>query len=119
MRVFITSLVLGAFLLSSCATILQGTKKKVSIRSLTPNTKIYVNGEYKGKDLVTVKLKRKDEHTVLATKKGYEKQVKTIDNHIQAGWLVADIIFGFGWVGLAVDFITGALYAPDTKSVTS
>jgi hypothetical protein len=52
------------FTLSSCALIFNGTKESVSVKSMTPNSKIYINGNYQGTDSVSVKLRRNKNHSV-------------------------------------------------------
>ena len=99
-------LMVGLFA-SSCATIFQGTTKRVLIISHTPDTKIYVNGRYRGLDAVTVRLPRGKDYGIIFEKKGYKTQHAFIDSNPQVIWL----FLGFLWLpGLLVDLFTSSWY---------
>ena len=72
-------LVVGLFT-SSCATILHGSRETVTINSLTPGTKIYIDGYFKGVDSTKVKLKTKETHNVTFKKQGYKNQFFILDS---------------------------------------
>lgn len=46
----------------------QGSKKEVSVKSMTQGATIWIDGEKAGEDAVTQKLTRKDDHTILVKK---------------------------------------------------
>jgi hypothetical protein len=97
--------------LSSCSTIIQGSKQSVTMQSITPGTKILVNGDELGTDMVTTKLKRNKNHTVMFKKEGYETKTVTLEKNSQAGFIVADALIaltGFGLVWIIVDAATGS-----------
>ena len=106
----------SALSISSCASIFQGSKKDVTIRSMTQGAKIYIDGELKGEDALTLKLIRKTNHTVVVKKDGYETKNVDINKHVQAGWLVWGIVFNIP--GLVVDAITGAWNGFDKDNIT-
>jgi len=66
---FSSAMLIIAMTMSSCAVMFQGSKKDVSIKSMTPDASIYINGELKGTDAVTVRLPRKSNHTVMIKKR--------------------------------------------------
>jgi hypothetical protein len=103
------------FLINSCALVFNGTRQNVLIKSMTKDSKIYVDGNYVGKDSVAVKLKRADNHNVIVKKDGYDTEVVAIDNHIQIGWLLYDIIFN--QFAIFTDAPTGAWYSLDKKNI--
>lgn len=94
------------FSCSSCALIIQGTKKDVTVRSITPDAQIYIDGEKKGTDLVTERLHRKYNHTIHVKKEGCETQVMEVTKHVQVGWIVFDL--AFNWFAFLTDPTTGA-----------
>lgn len=105
-----------ATMFSSCATVFQGSKKDVTIRSMTSGADIYVNGEKKATDALTIKLKRKTNHTIVVKKEGYETKTVDINKHTQAGWIVWGILINIP--GMIVDAITGAWNGFDKDNVT-
>ena len=107
-------------LLSSCSTILQGSKKDMTIQSLTPGSKIYVNGDEMGKDLVDTGLRRNKNHTIMIKKEGYETRTVTLQKNAQAGYIVADALLaltGFGLIFIIVDAATGSWHTFDKDKV--
>jgi hypothetical protein len=105
---------------SSCSTILQGSKKDMTIQSLTPGSKIYVNGDEMGKDLVDTRLRRNKNHTIMIKKDGYETRTVTLQKNAQAGYIVADALLaltGFGLIFIIVDAATGSWHTFDKDKV--
>ena len=110
-------LLFGFFLLLfSCATIFQGTKQQVTVRSETPDSKIYINGNFMGTNFVETKLNRKDNHIVAIQKEGCKTETVNLIPKLQAGYIVADILF---WPGLIVDGSTGAWKKFDNPNITA
>ena len=107
-----TSLLLAStVLLSSCSTIIQGSKQSITIQSLTPDAKILVNGDEVGKDIVVTKLKRNRSHTIMVKKEGYESKTASLEKQTQAGYVVVDILLGltgYGLIFIIVDAATGS-----------
>lgn len=107
------------FCLSSCATIFQGSRKDVTIRSTTPDATIYVDGVEKGKDAVTALLARKHNHVIVVKKEGCEMQTVEIKKHAQVGWIIWDSLelLYANIFPLPIDAITGAWNTFDKKNV--
>lgn len=99
-------LIFLAALTSSCALMFNGSRKSIPITSMTPGAQIYVNGELKGKDAVSLKLARNSNHTVTIKKDGFKTQNVQITKHTQAGWVVFDILLN--WGAFLTDPTTGA-----------
>lgn len=116
MKTKIIMLCIAAMTLNSCALIFNGVNKSVSIKSMTPDAKIYVDGNFEGTDAVAVKLRREDNHTVIVKKEGYVKEVVQINTHVQVGWVIFDALFS--WVGLLVDVSTSAWNKFDKTKIT-
>jgi hypothetical protein len=103
------------FTLSSCALIFNGTRESVSVKSMTPNSKIYIDGNYVGEDCVSANLRRDQNHSIVVKKKGYKTEAVNIDNHVQAGWVIFDVLFN--WFAFLTDPTTGAWNALDKTNI--
>jgi hypothetical protein len=66
----------------------QGTRERVNIVSQTPDSKIYVDGNYAGTGTTSIKLKRKEDHIIVAKKDGYKSQTIPLDKQFQIGWVL-------------------------------
>lgn len=95
-------------LASSCATIIHGSKQSIAISSSPTSAKVTVDSLEAGVTPVTVKLSRKDIHTVKLELEGYEPYEIILNRKVDA-WIAGNIVFG-GVIGLAVDAITGGMY---------
>jgi hypothetical protein len=80
--------------MSSCATIFNGPKQEVTVRSMTPDVTYYVNGEkvYLEGDVLKMKLKRSDSHSIIVKKEGYQTKTIEVNNQLQIGWAIYDAI---------------------------
>jgi len=125
MKNFTTStvclLLASVMLFSSCSTILQGSRQQVTIQSLTKDSKIYVDGDDKGKDNASVRLKRNRNHAIAIKKEGYETKIINIEKHTQAGYVVADVLLaltGYGLAWIIVDAATGSWNKFDQDAIS-
>ena len=106
------SLLCGAgvtFLLSSCASIIHGTRQSVSVNSIPSGAKVIVKGVEMAKTPAVIELKRNKTNIVLCFEKEGCQPVEVALNRKVDGWIVGNIVFG-GIIGLAIDFINGAAY---------
>jgi hypothetical protein len=99
---------LPALLLSSCATIMHGTRQNVGISSNPGNANVWVNGQYFGQTPMIAKLSRKDNHLVRIELQGFVPYEISMTRQM-SGWVFGNVIFG-GLIGVAVDAITGGIY---------
>lgn len=104
----IMTIVLISVLLTNCATIIHGTKQDVSISSNPSKAVVTIDNAEKGITPVTVKLSRKDHHTVLINLDGFMPYETKLTRKVD-GWIAGNIVFG-GLIGLAIDGITGGMY---------
>jgi len=125
MKNFTTStvclLLASVMLFSSCSTIFQGSRQQVTIQSLTKDSKIYVDGDDKGKDNASVRLKRNRNHAIAIKKDGYETKIINIEKHTQAGYVVADVLLaltGYGLAWIIVDAATGSWNKFDQDAIS-
>ena len=118
----ICTLLTSVFLLSSCSTIFQGSKQKITIQSLTKGAKIYVNGEDVGKDNYQTRLNRNRNHAIVFKKEGFETKIVYLEKQTQVGFVVADVILAFtGWgIGfIIVDAATGSWHRFDKDTIVA
>jgi PEGA domain len=114
-------LLASVMLFSSCSTIIQGSRQQVTIQSLTKDSKIYVDGDDKGKDNASVRLKRNRNHAIAIKKEGYETKIINIEKHTQAGYVVADVLLaltGYGLAWIIVDAATGSWNKFDQDAIS-
>ena len=102
--------------LAACATIMHGTGQDIGFNSSPTNAKVMVDGQPRGNTPVIVKLSRKDNHVVRMELEGYQPFEATL-THGVSGWVWGNLVFG-GLPGLAVDAISGGLYAINANQVT-
>lgn len=100
--------IIPSLFLSSCATILQGTKQTIGISSTPSSADIWIDGQYIGKSPMAVKLLRQDNHLIRLELDGYLPHEIYLTKKLNQ-WTFGNIIFG-GFIGLAVDAISGAIY---------
>ncbi|MGA1385597.1 MAG: PEGA domain-containing protein [Flavobacteriaceae bacterium] len=98
-------------LLTSCATILTGSSRKVLLESNPTGAVVYVNGMERGTTPALIKLKADDRLDFRL--KDYKDKVVVVDSRFN---LVA-IINGVSLVGWGVDALTGSLRRVKTKYI--
>ena len=105
--ILLTGLIFG---LSSCATIILGSKQSVGISSTPSSAKIFINNEEVGMTPKTVDIKKNEAKSfkVRIELDGYEPY-ETVLTRKTSGWIAGNILLG-GLIGLAVDFGTGGAY---------
>ena len=106
-----TSFLAMLFLLSSCASILTGSKRKVLFESDPSGAKVFVNGFEKGVTPVQIKVNADDRIDFRLD--NYTERVVVMDSKFN---LVA-ILNGFSLIGWGIDALTGSLKRVDTKYV--
>jgi hypothetical protein len=82
---------------------------------MTPDSKIYIDGNYEGKDCVSANLKRNQNHSIIVRKKGYKTASVNVNNHVQAGWVVFAALFN--QFAFLTDPTTGAWNALDKTNI--
>ncbi|MFT7637545.1 MAG: hypothetical protein ACI9Y8_001322 [Candidatus Omnitrophota bacterium] len=108
-------LVLISALTSGCATIVNSPNQDVPISSYPRGARVIVDG---GESYITptiLKLKRKQDHSLLFKKSGYDDLVFKITRSL-SGAVAGNILVG-GLIGLGVDAISGAGYKLVPKEV--
>jgi len=109
MKASIKSIILlGTIVLSSCATIVSGSRQTVKIFSTPSAATVYINEVEIGKTPIEKKLKRNQEYQVLLKLEGYQPYETLLSKKFNA-WYLGNILLG-GVIGLIIDPITGAMY---------
>ncbi len=104
-----------SILLSSCASIVNGSKDEVSIMSNPTAAEIFVNGRQMGPTPGIISLTRGEYHLVEIKKDGYAP-ISIRTSKSVSGWIFGNIICG-GLIGLAIDFITGSAYDVEPDNI--
>ena len=112
MRRTVFSLVFASMMLTSCATIVSGSRQTVKFASNPSNANILI-----GKTPFETKLARNKNYKVSIQLDGYLPYETRLTKKFNA-WYFGNIIFG-GLVGLVVDPITGAIYQLTPKEVNA
>lgn len=117
---YIVVCMMASVLLTSCASILSGSKAKVTLKNDAVTAPVDIS--YDGKREVdiflpyTIKVKRGYKPTVVkASAKGYDDAVYTLSKKFNSTTL-GNIAFG-GIPGFAIDAATGSITKPDAKVV--
>lgn len=113
-RLFIA--VIGIVCLSSCATILTGTRDRVHFRSNVEGATVSKDGNSLCKTPCSVKIKRKlNGADIEVSKEGYETKMISLETSFNAVSAI-NLLSAFGW---AIDLISGAVvrYDPRTYNI--
>lgn len=105
------------FLLSGCATIMNGGKKTLNFYSAEENTVISVvtsDGERTNKGDVSVDVKG-GSISVVAKKGGCVTEHQMIESHFSGGWYILGNMFSWFYFGWIFDPIFGGVYYYDKK----
>src|SRR5690606_10172285 len=107
-KVYVVASLALTVLISSCGTIIHGSRQDVSISSNPSSALITINNQELGRTPLTTSLSRKDSHVVRIELDGYLPYETKFTRKVD-GWIAGNIIFG-GIIGLAVDAISGGMY---------
>jgi len=95
-------------LMSSCATIVSGSKQTVKFSSNPSAVSVFIDEVEVGKTPFETKLARKNEHSVMIKLEGYQTYQTRLTKKFNA-WYIGNILIG-GIIGIIIDPITGAIY---------
>ena len=104
-------------LLSGCATVLNGTRQTVEVRSAPHGANVIVDGRNVGTTPLKTDLKRGQSHVIQVEKPGYLTETKMTTTRWNAVPLL-NVVIG-GGIGMVVDLATGAAtnVTPDAVTV--
>lgn len=103
-----TLLFSSVLLLSSCATIISGSRQKVEIASEPTSATVYINEIELGKAPVQIKLKRNQNYELTLKLEGYKTYETKLEKRFNA-WYLGNVLLG-GVVGFVIDPVTGAMF---------
>ncbi|EPR71879.1 hypothetical protein ADIWIN_3077 [Winogradskyella psychrotolerans RS-3] len=106
--IFKSILFLSVLLLSSCATIISGSRQNVEITSEPSSAKVYINEIEIGQTPVQKNLKRNQEYQLTLKLDGYKTYETKLEKKFNA-WYIGNVLIG-GIIGLVIDPITGAMH---------
>jgi hypothetical protein len=95
-------------LMSSCATIVSGSKQNVRFSSNPSTASVFIDEVEVGKTPFEIKLARISSHSVVLKLDGYQTYQTRLTKSFN-GWYIGNILIG-GIIGLIIDPITGAMY---------
>ena len=87
---------------------MHGTHQTVGISSNPSDANVWVDRNYMGNTPVIVEMSRKDNHIVRIELNGFQPYEITLTRGV-SGWVFGNIVFG-GFIGVAIDAVSGALY---------
>ena len=103
-----TFLLASVVLLSSCATIISGSRQSVEITSEPSAAKVYINEIELGQTPFQQHLKRNQEYQLILKLDGFKPYETKLERKFNA-WYIGNVLAG-GLIGLIVDPITGAIH---------
>ena len=106
--IFKSILLLSVLLLSSCATIISGSRQNVEITSEPISAKVYINEIEIGETPVQKNLKRNQEYQLTLKLDGYKTYETKLEKKFNV-WYIGNVLIG-GIIGLVIDPITGAMH---------
>ncbi|MEW4925490.1 PEGA domain-containing protein [Algibacter sp. 2305UL17-15] len=115
MKIIKTLLLSSIVLLSSCATIISGSRQTVEITSEPSSAKVYINEIDIGKTPVEKKLKRNQEYQLILKLDGYKPYETKLEKKFNA-WYIGNVLIG-GLIGLIIDPITGAMFKLNPEEI--
>ena len=117
MKIKAIGVLLGASLLSGCATIMNGDMVNVPVYTTPPGATVVINGTTYTSPATVMAPRGKGDFKLHIEKEGYES-VDIMLTQSTDGWLWGNILFG-GLIGVAVDFISGDAYDLDPELVSA
>lgn len=92
--------------LSSCATLINGSTDTVTIVSEEENSKIFVNGQFRGWNDAIVELERGEVHHIVVSKEGCEDVTENTGEAFDSRTLLG-FFMAYGILSFPVDFASG------------
>jgi len=102
-------------LLLGCGAIFLGSSQNVAFNTTPDRATVIVNGSERGITPLQIKLKTNEQYIITFKKEGYEDKTYSITNHVSAGMVVLDVLFGL--VPVVVDAATGSWYRLDDTNI--
>lgn len=114
---FTNIILLPTLLLTSCATIVNGTTQRITFTSCPPHANIWVDNCKMGQTPAMIDLTRSDNHLIRIELDGYAPYEILVRKRLSK-WVFGNIIFG-GVIGLVVDLATGGIYRLTPEQISA
>lgn len=95
-----------ALFASGCATLISGTKQKMSVISDPPRAEVFLDGESVGMTPLVLKVEKNAFDTISVEKNGYQPQTKELFTEIDP----ASFFNLVNPVALFIDLVTGSMF---------
>jgi hypothetical protein len=114
----LATVIVSACVLPGCATLVNGSRQKVTINSTPGGAIVEYSGSEVGKTPCTIDVSRKSQTTVIVKLSGFESRILNLDGAL-SGWFWGNII-SCGLYGSTTDAVSGSMYKyqPDTLHVS-
>ncbi len=110
MNIFNIMIVLIIFFLTSCCTIIHGTKQKIQINSNPPKANVFVNNKMTGSTPIKLKLKRKNRHIIRLMLDGYNPYSVTVTRKPTPLRGFYPLMLTIGLISYLIDYANGSVY---------
>ncbi len=117
MKKVLPGVILGASLISGCATIMNGDMVNVPVYTTPSGAKVIINGATYTSPTTVMVPRGKGNFTLHIEKEGFQP-IDILLTESADGWLWGNLVFG-GLIGLAVDYITGKAYDIEPELVSA
>ncbi|MEX1012085.1 MAG: PEGA domain-containing protein [Waddliaceae bacterium] len=111
MKFSLQNILIGITLISltSCATVVSGTRQPIGISSYPSNANVWIDSQYVGNTPLIQHLTRKHTHWIRIELEGFQPYETVLTRKFNK-WVLGNILIG-GVIGVAIDIGTGAVYA--------
>ncbi len=107
---------IAAMLLSSCATVISGTREEVEIKTSDPHAQVIIDGESHGFGSQAPELERDELHVIeVIPTKGAPRRVNVSPR--ANIWVILNAFLPGGTVASIIDWITGAAFNLEPDAV--
>lgn len=110
-------LIIFPLVITSCATIVHGSRQQVAIVCDPKRAKIDIDGTSLGHTPYLARLTRRNNHLLKIELEGYLPYEITLKRKLD-GWIFGNILLG-GVIGIVIDAATGSMYKLSPKDVTA
>ena len=118
-KIFVVLILISTIIFNGCATIVSSSRQKISVNTVPPGAKIYVQDIAQATTPAIIYVERSKEVVLRLEKEGYQP----VDIALHRGinyWVAGNIIWNAGLlIGVIVDFINGSAYKLTPEEITA
>jgi hypothetical protein len=101
----------------SCAAIFSGGRDTITVNSIEPGTRIFVDGTLRGENCASVDVKRGKKHVIRVEKEGFQP-VTTETGESLDGRMFLGILIDWGIISIPVDLLSGSAWQTEPTMYT-